>query len=379
MLGPDIGYADIIDHMTTERLKKEMAEGKHISKSPLRPSSAGNCTRELAHALSEYHKLATYEREVNEPEMERIFKLGYSVERHVLDAMRDTFKDLFEIRYTQQVLSFVKLVAKNKPQLAQWLEGSLDGVLYSAQNKCIFDVKSKKVKWSNYRKDNWDEFSYELSRMSSVKKITDKAFWVEDLEAFLTEVNDPFLAANFLQLNLYALNPFIVERGIDHAAILQYSKNDSRLREIRFKPSPKLYDYVINKMQLAMDAVDQDNLELAPKEFQLGSIKCAFCNYKTTCWSDSDPLKAFFKALPPKRWPKDTNRLGDAGAVLEEIYADMKGQQVAMESFGKLENELLEALLEEEVDKVRFADGEVYEVKLLKSPREHFELRRSKT
>lgn len=378
MMGPDLGYVDILDYLTSERIKKEREEGTDVSKTPLRPSAAGQCTRELAYALMEYHKLASYEKELNTPEMDRIFKMGYAVEEHVIREMRAAFKDLFQIKYTQQSLSFAYLKAEKNPSLSQFLEGSTDLILWSKEHRCIADIKSKKVKYSNWRNDDWIEFSDKMRRLRTVKPITDKAFWVEDLEAFLLELDSPFFAANFLQLNLYALNPFIVERGIDHAAIIQYDKNSSRLREVRFKPSQKLYDYVINKMQEALNAVDQGTPELATKEFQLGSIKCAFCNFKKTCWSDEDPLKAYFKNLPAKTWPRDTNRLGDVGELLEDIYEEYLEVAHASELISKKEGEILEILLDEKINKVRFSDGEVFEVKFLKSPKEHYELRRSK-
>lgn len=378
VLGPDIGYVDILNHLTEERIKKERAEGTDVSKTPLRPSAAGQCTRELAYALMEYHGLANYEKELITPEQDRIFKMGYAVEEHIIREMRQAFKDLFQIKYTQQSLSFAHLKAVNNPGLSQFLEGSTDLILWSEQHRCIADIKSKKVKYSSYRNDDWIEFSDKMRRMKTVKKLTDLTFWVEDLEAFLKELDSPFFAANFLQLNLYALNPFIVERGIDHAAIIQYDKNSSRLREVRFKPSQKLYDYVIFKMQAALDAVDHNEPERAEKEFKLGSIKCAFCNFKKQCWSESDPLKAFFKSMPSKDWPKDTSRLGDVGNVLEDLYVEYKEAASVSESLYKKEDEILSIMLDEKISKVRFLDGEVYEVKYLKSPKEHYELRRSK-
>lgn len=375
---PDCGYNNILDELTVERLRKDRAEGKDKSKTPLRPSAAGQCARELAYGLMEHHKFANYDKKLNSAEGYRIFSLGHSIEYDLIKQMRDLMKDYFEIKYTQQSLSFARLTAKNNPKLSQWLEGSTDLVLWSEKHKCILDVKSKKVKYSSYRNDNWEEFSDKLARLPSVKKLSDSAFWTDDLPAFLREVNDPFLAANFLQLNLYAMNPFIVERGIDHAAILQYDKNSSRLREIRFKPSQDLYDYVIQKMQGVLEAVDQGQPELAPKEFQLGSIKCAFCDYAKECWKDVDTTREFFKSLPPKRWPKDTSRLGEVGEALDSIYEEYATIVNSQEAKERLEQELIGLMNENQIDKVKFFDGNVYEVKLLKSPREHFELRRSK-
>lgn len=379
VLGPkDCGYTDILNELTVESLKKDRAEGKDRSKTPLRPSAAGQCTRELAYGLMEHHGFANYDKKLNTAEGYRIFSMGHSVEYDLIKQMRALMKDYFEIKYTQQSLSFARLEAKNNPKLSQWLEGSTDLVLWSAKHKCIMDVKSKKVKYSSYRDDNWTEFSDKLKRLPSVLPLSETAFWVEDLPQFLLEVNDPFLAANFLQLNLYARNPFIVERGIDHAAIIQYDKNSSRLREIRFKPSQELYDHIIKKMQTALDAVDVQQPELAPKDFQLGSIKCAFCDYAKECWKDVDTTREFFKTLPPKRWAKDTSRLGAVGEELDAVYEEYVTIVNAEEHKERLEQELVAILNENEITKVRFIDGNVYEVKLYKSPREHFALKRSK-
>lgn len=379
LLGPDVGYVDILDELTTDHLQKQQDDGKGFGKTPIRPSAAGACTRELTYQLMEFHGFAKYEKDLNSPEGHRIFSLGHSIEYHILRQMDDMFKGWFDIRYKQQVLSFAYLDAVNHPKLSQWLEGSTDLVIWSEKYKCIADVKSKKDKYSSYRDSAWTEFSQKMSMLKSVKSISGKAFWVDDLEAFLLEVNDPFLAANFLQLNLYACNPFIKERGIDHGAIIQYNKNDSRLREIRFRPSQKLYDAIILKFQTALDAVDHQDIERAPKDHVLGSIKCAFCSYKKECWSDSDPLKAFFKSLPPKSWPKDTDRLdAELGGRIEGLYEEYKVAAMLAPEAEAIEAELCRLLSTNRINKVRFSDKEVYEVKLYKSPREHFKLKRSK-
>lgn len=378
MLGPEIGYVDILNEYFREKLQKEQDEGTGFQKTPIRPSASGQCARELAYGLMEFHKFAKYEKEATSPELNRIFGLGHVIESHLIRDMREAYKGLFDIKYTQQSLSFAHLKAVNHPELTQWLEGSTDLVIMGKDFKCIADIKSKKDKFSSWRDNAWSEFDYKMGRLPSIQKISDTAFYADDLEQFLIEVNDPFLAANFLQLNLYALNPFIVERGIDHGAIIQYNKNDSRLREIRFRPSQKLYDYVLWKMQTAIDAVDHKDPTRAPQEHQLGSMKCAFCSYKKVCRPADDPLRAFFKNLPKKSWPKDTNRLGDTGLALEELYDQYKEASNATEAMDKLASDIIELLLEVEVDKVKFADGEVYEVKLFKSPKERLEFRRSK-
>jgi hypothetical protein len=131
-------------------------------------------------------------------------------------------------------------------------------------------------------------------------------------------------------------------------------------------------------MQEALDAVDHGDPTRAKREYQLGSMKCAFCDFKKQCWPADDPLRTYFKTLPPKSWPTDTSRLGDAGEVMEEIYSEFIEAATANASLERLEQELITIGLETGKTKFKFADGEVYEIKLYKSPKEHFKWKRSK-
>jgi hypothetical protein len=376
--GPEIGYTDILDTLTNEYLKEQRETGKDVSNTPLRPSAAGKCSRELAYELMEYAGFAKYDKDLYNANTHRIFGLGHSVEYHIIKEMEQRFKGLFQIKYKQQSLSFARLEAKNHPQLSQWLEGSSDLTIWSEKYKCLADVKSKKAKYSSYRNSDWEETADKLGRMQSVTKMTENCFYVNNLREFLKQI-DAFWAMNFFQINLYACNPFMVERGIDHASLFYYNKNTSELREIRFKPDQELYNETIAKFQRVLDAVDQKQPELATKDQKFGSMKCAFCSFKKECWSEGDALKAFFKSLPPKAWPKDTDHLGDAGYALEELYGEFKQVQHAEEKKKQLEDDIIQVMAELGVSKIRFHDKEVYELKYLKSPREHVELRRSKT
>ena len=373
ILGPSVGYVDLLDHYTAEKLKSDHSTGKDYQKSPIRPSAAGKCTRELYYELMQYSKKATYSTDPIEPETSRIFGLGHSVEYHLIKEMA-VFNEILEIRYKQQVLSFARLSATD-PKLAQWLEGSLDLVLWSDKHKCVADVKSKKDKFSAHYASKWDEDTKKLEGMRTVRAITPKAFWVEDLEAFLEELRDPFFEANFRQLNLYACSDFLIERGIDHAAIIQYNKNDSRVREVRFKPSRALYDKTINRFQNVITAVDTNQPGLAPREYMLGSVKCAFCKFKNECWEGADAKREFFHSLPKKSWPKDTDRMGEAGTKLEHLLNDyQEAAEVAEEQEGR-EADIVKLMTDEKVAKVRTESGLVYELKKLK---DGLVLRRSK-
>lgn len=377
ILGPDIGYTDILNTLTEEHIKQQRETGADTSRTPLRPSASGKCSRELAYELMEYAGFARYEKELYGAETHRIFSLGHAIESHIIREMREQFKGLFELKYMQQSLSFAKLEATNHPKLTQFLEGSTDLILWSEQHKCIVDVKSKKEKYSSYRNSDWDEFNDKLGRMKSVQKLTDTCYYVADLRSFLKEI-DAFFAMNFYQLNLYACNPFIVERGIDHASIIQYAKSTSRVREIRFKPDTIIYEETIQKFRDVLAAVDNKQPELAKKDHQFGSMKCAFCSFKKECWSEGDALKAFFKNLPAKAWPKNTDRLGSAGEQLEELYTDYLKVESAETEKELISNEIIAIMTELQETKIKFANGDIYELKYLKSPREHIELRRAK-
>lgn len=372
-LGPPTGYVDLLDHVTTEQQQKKRTDGKSFQKTPIRPSASGECSRSLYYQLMEFHGLAKFETELNPPELERIFDLGHSIEYHAVKQFRK-LEHVFELKYMQQVLSFAFLKA-DKPGLAQWFEGSLDLVFWSPKWKCVVDVKSKKDRFSSHFSSSWDETDEKLSKMKSVQTISDKSYWVEDVQAFLAELHDPFFEPNFKQLNMYACSDFLRERGVDHASIIQYCKNDSRMREVRFKPSLELYQKTIDKMQNVIAAVDTGNPALAPKDYVLGSLKCKFCRYAKECWPRDNPSKAFYATLPPKKWPTRTYTLGDSGARLDELFESYE----AAESFESVKKQkeaaILKLMQDMGVDKVETRDERVYEARLLK---DGYVIRRSK-
>jgi hypothetical protein len=385
VLGPHVGYVDIIDYSAEEKLKAEAA--KAPTRYPLSPSQAGACTRELAYKLSEYLGQNKYEKPAQTAEQDRIFSAGHSLEYMLVRKIKELCSEFFEIRYAQQMLSFVRLEHPTEPQLNKLVEGSLDACFISKDYKGIIDFKTKKDKFSSYFKSSWDEQTEKLKGMASVQQIGEsgKAFWVEDLEAFLEELNDPFFESNFLQLNYYANTQFIQERGIDHGAIIQLNKNDKRLREVRFKPSLELVKKVDGKFRAAYQAaaVEKDP-ELAPRDHIIGSIKCAFCDYKKTCWKfddpADDPLKAYFKSMPDKKeWPKDLDRMPkEIASKISRLYKKWSAAVEKTDEAEDLEKQLIRALTDAGVRKVRMEDTKIFELKHLKSPQPHLELRRSK-
>lgn len=367
LLGPPTGYVDLLDEALLERNKRE----QEMKRYPLRPSASGYCARALAYSLHEFYGKASYPQEERSPSLLRLLQFGHSVEYHVLRMFGDI--DLFQVKYKQQALSFFKV----SPE--KIIEGSIDFVFYIPGHKVIGDVKSKGDKWSSYRDSKWEEEIDKLRRMKSVQTISQQAFWVSDLVEFLDELHDPFFADNFIQLNMYACNDFIKERGIDHAVIMRYNKNSSKMMEVRFKPDARVMDYVEQKFKSIVQAVEIDgDPEKVEREYSLGTMRCAFCRFNKECYPVDNAKKHFFGKLPAKQWPTDTDRMGDRGAELEQLYEKLCEAQIADNNVEKAKDKLVRLLDECDVDKVRFADGEIFEIKFYKSPKPHLELKRSK-
>lgn len=367
LLGPDISYCDILNHVTNEtQLKQQQEERDGLGKKrmPLRPSSAGACERELAYQLMEFLGKAYYEKEVMSPETIRLLSLGHTIESNFLWAFKQA-SDYFELKYQQQTLSFFRIESED-PRLNVLIEGNIDGCFVSDTFKCVFDIKSKKDKFSGSYKTNWDETDTKLRSMKTTKVISERGYWVEDLEAFLEELNDPFFAANFLQLNLYANAQFLKERGFDHASIIQYSKNDSRIREVRFKPSEKLYNQIELKFKAAALAAARGLPEEAKRTFILGSIKCSFCNYKSQCWGEEvNVQKEFFKTLPPKYWPTDIYKIkDDEFKLLINQYNDLYSVEKDRE---QLELKVAKYMHDNKLYKIKLDNKVVYELKTFKN------------
>lgn len=375
-LGPEVGYVDILVHGMEERAKEEAETPRKYT--PLRPSAAGKCTRELYHELMSYSGKEFTPVEPMKAETKLLLDLGGYVEDHLVKQFRYIMRD-WEVRmpYGQQTLGFKELNQTEDEALHQWLEGKLDLTFISKDWKCVADIKSKKDKFSAYYKTGWDEYTQKLENMESVVSISERAFWVEDLEAFLDELDDVFFEANFLQLNMYANSNFLKSRGVDHAAIIQYNKNDSRLREVRFKPSEAVYERTVAKFEAAQQAADKNDKELAKKDFTLGSMKCAFCDYKEKCWPGHDSLKEWFATLPPKRWPAKASRLkeGIKQPLLDAFSAYVKADAASTKK-KKHERDIVNMMRENKLWSLELDDGKVYRLRELKS--EGWVIRRSK-
>lgn len=367
--GPKTGFTDLID----EALLKVESE-KNTNYFPLRPSAAGYCSRRLAYDLMQYRGHAVYEKEVRRPDTLRLLNLGSSIEWHSIknfDLIREV-DETFKVKYKQQSVVLFRLRDTN-----ELVEGSIDLALVGLDCGGIADVKSKGDKFSKAFKTAWDESIEAFRNFKTLVQLSSTAFYAPDLDALLEELKDPFFADNFHQVNSYLCTQWAKDHGFNFGLIYRYNKNSSEHLEIRFSPSDKLAKAFQDKCNKVNAAVEAQDPESVPKDYMLGSSRCAFCPYAKECWGTADSLKEYFTTFPQKKWPVDTKLLEQEDEI-EALFADYlegtKGSLLQSES----EEKLLKILVEGGIEKVRFKNGQVYEVKALKSPKPHFELRRSK-
>jgi len=377
VLGPPVGYTDLLDHAITEKLEKRRAAikaGETDNYFPLRPSAAGFCGRRLAYSLMEYHRYADYDIPIYSPRTERIFEMGHAVEYSILKQFGQV--KIVRTKYKQAPCDCLYLEPLTPKGAAQLIEGSCDACFMSETYKAVMDVKSVKDGFSKFYPTRWTETLQKLAKCKTAVQLTETAFYVDDIEAFLEEYHDSFLADNIFQLNLYAMSDFIRLRGIDHAVIYKYNKNDSSHYELRFKPSEALAQKVVEKFNLVNRCVSEEKPEDVPRDSGLGSQRCAFCDYSKLCYPNKNSLKEYFKTWPKKKWPTDIDRIQEEG--LPELFEQYEINQEATDYNKKLEEKILFLLENHKVQKVKLANGHVYEVKFLKTPKEHLELRRTK-
>lgn len=367
--GPPIGWTDIIDY---EIMERQRIEEENRNSNPLRPSSAGFCGRRLAYELGEHRKvIPKIEKKPMEPHVWRLFKLGYAVERESLSALR-LIKEI-DVRYGQQILQFFK-IKRGEGIKEEWMEGSPDGVVWSETHKGIFDVKSKKDRFSKIFKSEWEETLEDFDQFESLIKLSPTSYYADDLLEFIQELGwEDFLVDNLCQLNLYALSDFIVERGIDHAFILRYNKNSSQHLEIRFRPSKVVYEIVKEKFNRVSLSVDKNEIEKVKRDFTLGSMRCAFCPYSKVCWKE-DALKEWFRTFPRKKYPARVAEDETLVALFDAYESYLKTEDKSL----RLREELIKTMIEKELYFVQLPNGNMFELKHLKSPKPHFELRRTK-
>jgi hypothetical protein len=293
-LGPATGYTDLLDKALMEEAIKEVEGARKYN--PLRPSSAGKCARRLAYELAEYRLGWKYDTKPLEPRTKRIFALGHGIE---FAAIRD-FRKLpgFQVKYCQQVIDSFYIERGIEGLPPDRLEGSLDWVLWSDEHRVVMDAKSRRDKFSSKWSTEWKTEISALKRLDTVTTISATAVWIDDLVQFFDEYGrGETLADNLAQLNIYATSEFCASRNISHGSVYRVNKNDSQHLEVRFRPSIAALDEIRAKFNMVSKAVDIEKPEDVPREFELGSFNCSFCDYAKFCRPGVDTRQAFFNSL----------------------------------------------------------------------------------
>ena len=126
------------------------------------------------------------------------------------------------------------------------------------------------------------------------------------------------------------------------------------------------------------DNVNSNTIEKIDKPYELGTAKCGFCPYRAACWPETDALKDHFATWPKKTWPKKTEWLAGLGTTLEAMFADRIELNDKKDLLSSLEERILIVMENNKLYKIQLANGDVFLRKFLKTPRPHYELRRSK-
>lgn len=370
LLGPEVSFVDLIDDGIAAEQQKQSDDRKDGIKSfPLRPSSAGHCSRKLALELEEFRGIRFHNKPLLQPNIVRLFALGHKVEDAVINNL--VKYSGFDIRYRQQVVDMFRL------ETGELIEGSIDLVLMKGQYRAVADVKSKKDKWSAGFKSGWDDLLDNFNHFESLIQISETGYYADDLSALIEELDNDFMTDNLYQLNLYANTQFCRERNINFCSLLYYSKNDSRMFELRFRPSEEVFKQTERKYNEVAKAVKEGKVDQMECEFPIGTMRHSYCDcHKMRPYLPDDPSTYYFSSLPPKKWPTDSNRFKKKDE-LESTYNTYKAGLKEVEKKEKAEEKIIQILLDEKKQKVRFSDGAIYEAKYLKT-KDKFELRRSK-
>ena len=370
--GPQNGIPDLIDMALMQRQSEET--GNYF---PLRPSSAGYCSRRLAHQLESYYGIAEHPREERKPETIRLLNLGNSIEWHSIknfDMIANLAPEL-KVRWKQQGVSLFRLDPV-VGEIAPLIEGSIDLCLVNQETgeAGIVDCKSKGDKFNVAFKSDWDAQADKFNGMKTLIKLTDQSWYAPELEPFLDELNDVYFSHNFVQVNSYCCTDWAKDHQVSYGAIYRYNKNSSKHIEIRFKPSDKMFQKLKVKFNNIYRNVVLGTIENIKPDCFLGSPLCAYGPLNNLCWGE-DALQAYFKTFPKKKWATDAYQVSPELADSLEAYEQLNP---ALENRDKLEQMILREMVENQVVKVKAPSGKVYEAKHLKSPKPHFELRLTK-
>lgn len=355
--GPQEGITDILDRLTLAKMETESKDYF-----PLRPSSAGHCAKKLAYELAEFKKLIPKTPNPRTAAVARLLDFGYPVETHTIQNFK-VCSEVFTIRHKQQTVDLFKLKPVNGVE-SELISGSIDAVLWSDEWKGVMDVKSQKDGFDAGFETRWDKKLNQFEQYHSLQKIGETAFYAEDLQAFIDESNDPFLADNLYQLNAYCHSDFFTKRGVTFGSIYKYNKNDSRHYELRFKPHMGAFKYVEAKFNMVNEKVLTGKLDDVPREFPLGSTRCAYCPYQQQCWN-ADAKKALDDRFPQWHPPKDISVTDDAELAI--LFNKFKELEDLDKDLIGIEEKILTKMSNHGIKKIRLESGEIFQVKVLKN------------
>jgi hypothetical protein len=356
--GPQ-SYVTLLDEVMQRRTEASQQQNS----SPLRPSNAGTCTRRIAHDYLAFLGKAPKIEETRKPSVERLLKLGHFIEEHVVDDLKEI--PGMGVRFQQQLVEMFELPGGTR------VEGSLDAFMWASDVRGVLDVKSIGDRWEAAWSSKWEKLMD--SYRPHAAEFGTNSFYVADLAKFLRAIgSDDSLYKNLIQLNLYACTDFLQKRKVDHASIIRYNKNNSALMEIRFAPSMEVFGQTKARLSFAEKAGIEGDVTAAPKERILGQMDCTYCPYKAQCWPGV-AKKDFYKG-DGKRWATKIGQLEKA-AELSALFEHRANAEAAADDLQKIDQELIIMLDGHNINKVKLENGDVFEVKVLKSGAE---LRRSK-
>jgi hypothetical protein len=351
-------YVMLLDNVVQKRASEQRFG------SPIRPSNAGSCTRRIAHDYLGYLGLGERVEEVRKPSVNRLLGLGHYIEEQVVKDLKDI--PGLGVRFEQQVVDMFRLEGGTN------VEGSLDAFMWSEEVRGVLDVKSMGDRWHNHFNTKWESYLAAYAKHSVQFDIN--SYYVENLEEFLYAIGtEDSLYKNLIQLNLYACTPFLQERRVDHGSIVRYNKNNSTLMEIRFKPSMAVFETTQARLQSVENAGTAKDATVAPKERVLGDMDCAYCPYQKKCWPGASK-RELYAGAGGKKWATKLHEL-DKEAEVRDLFERRAYAEAASEDLAKLDRELIILLDGHGVNKLKLENGDVFEVKVLKSGAE---LRRSK-
>lgn len=364
MNGPKDSYASMFDNALVSKAAKDPKVFY-----PLRPSSAGKCSRILAHELMAYMGYADALKEEKSGRMERLLNTGHYIEEQMVANAK--LVPGFDVRFTQQVVDLFALPS------GRVVEGSIDLALWNDTTKCVMDIKTVGDRWHNVFATKWDGMAKDYARICTTLEDTKdrKAFYIEDLEDFLNRVDkSDSLYDNLQQLNAYCCSEFFQSRGVDHGVVLRVRKNDSAQMEIRFKPNRRVFEALKAKFSAIEDAVlKHKNPDLLPRDHLPGIGKCHFSPYSHLCTPHLTRAEKYAQA-PKKNWAVKVSELEKASEVATLLQRRAVAEQAAKD-LKALDNEILLLMDGHGVTKIKADNGDVYDyVSLSKG----VELRRGK-